>query len=242
MNIPNFAEVLLLLSLALLAIEFTDWFPRLAEAMIRFLTSHLPADKSDTRRKEWLALLDDIPGNYAKLLYSFSFIPAVLIICKVKFLGTIFGSFLLLIENFLLAFLEYFKVIYFSLILVIFPVIIIIFLICLPLCIQESDYSLLFSIIYCLLFMMPSISSITQGEATHGLLDHKFKLPRLWLIKPQYLNLWFSAKIFSLIGIIQFDTNNISHDLNLFGVLYAYLLLWSLAKRYSESTNNIILS
>lgn len=77
MNILNFLEILFLLALALLLLEYTNWLPKLAERIIESLARHLPG-KNQIRAAEWLAMLDEIPNKLSKLIYSFSFIPVIL--------------------------------------------------------------------------------------------------------------------------------------------------------------------
>lgn len=198
MNIPHFAEVLLLLSLALIAIEFTDWFPKLAKAMIRFLTGYLPANKSETRRKEWLALLDDIPENYAKLLYSFSFIPATFLINKMTLSRITPNGFFPLAKDLFSISIECCKIIYFSLAMIAFPITIIMLITYLT----AYTYTSLFPLICSLLFLSLPIYSLLKKNIVF--FNYNLILLQMLLISPQHLNL--AICLISIIEIANFNT------------------------------------
>lgn len=56
---------------SLLAAEFYLWFPYFAEKLLYYHASRLPSELSSRMHEEWSAVLADIPGNFAKLVFAF---------------------------------------------------------------------------------------------------------------------------------------------------------------------------
>lgn len=211
---------------------------KLAEKIICFLAKQLPYDKKEKRTQEWLALLDHTPKNSHKLLFSLSFIPVVL-----KTQETSIWTFLLefptsFFKDLVIFHIEILKAVYFSIVLAIYPVIIFSLLILFIPSLSNLNQSGLFSLIYLFLLITPSFISLSnQGIITSA---SQLKFPPLWNIPKPYLHLWFSAKIFSLIGIIEFDVHDISYKLNFFGLLCISFLLWPLANRSLKNNAELI--
>lgn len=67
--------LLLLFSLAI-TLNCTSLYPRYAKKTIHFVASRLPK-RQEMRKQEWLAILDEIPGNFCKLVYSLSLLPVI---------------------------------------------------------------------------------------------------------------------------------------------------------------------
>jgi len=55
--------------LSLVASEVEQWFPWLAARLVRYEAAKLPR-QSERMTEQWLADLDEIPGNVGKLLYA----------------------------------------------------------------------------------------------------------------------------------------------------------------------------
>lgn len=67
---------IILFFLLAFTLNYTPLYPYYAEKIIRFAASCLPT-KQKIREQEWLAMLDDIPINCCKLVYSLSFLVVI---------------------------------------------------------------------------------------------------------------------------------------------------------------------
>lgn len=209
------------------------------EKIIILLANKLPSKKIEPRREEWLALLEYVSGSLPKLLYSLSFFPVVLKIYGFTLLESLLESTLYFTKKFIYILLEHFRIVYFTLILAISPIVTISFITCLIMGFYGKNYSGIFILMYTILCISPSLFSIINREAYNDLLSYKFHLPEFWIIPSQYLNLWFFAKITSLIGIMFFNTANNSGRLIIIGIICIYIFLWLLAHRYSNNITKL---
>lgn len=211
---------------------------KISEKTIIFLANKLPEEKRESRKEEWLALLEYIPKDLFKLAYSLSFIPAVIKICSPLLFRNLFNSFLFFMKYFADIPIEHFKIVYLTLILSISPIAAILFMTRLIIGFYEKDYSGIFPLLYIMLCILPSLFPIIQKSAYNNLLNQNFNLLEFYSIPLQFLNSWLLAKLASLIGIILFDTNNTSGKLIVMMIIGFYILCWLLSKKYSKHPRN----
>lgn len=71
-------DIIVTLVLGAVLSEFTDWLPKLAERLVRWV-ARLHPTRAEIREKEWLAILDNLPGKWSKLGFACAHIPVALV-------------------------------------------------------------------------------------------------------------------------------------------------------------------
>lgn len=69
-------ELLLGILLSILAADFSAWFPRLTDMVLKFACRFLPEEYRDRFYEEWSADCRTIPGQFSRFIYAFHFVWA----------------------------------------------------------------------------------------------------------------------------------------------------------------------